>query len=199
MFLFESALIIVWQLYSPPHWERACVSKKEGNCISSKGGCTSEHAWSFMTPIIVLHFLLQIYACKLCYLAHKISTAYKETTWIIATIFSNIQLFTLSVPLLVIARDDPLDLFLVKTTYIFLNANGVILLSIVPKFYFYYFATELEKKRANPYLISADPSEQNFVNSHQHSSDTVSSEMEDSTFTPPPTMPLNQAWSPDPS
>ena len=143
----------------PLHWERetVCVQYDDAGkeCLilqvdmysnprESSGRCTSENPWLFLTPILVLHFAMLLFAVVLCYKTRNISTEFQEGKWINMAMVSNLQILVLGIPILVMVADNPQVSFFLRCAIVFLNDVGVLCVIFLPKMYTVYFDSDYD-------------------------------------------------------
>jgi len=121
--LFVDVVILsVWTGVDQLRWERTVLmTDVYGNPLSSQGYCTSDHWPIFVGLIAALHFGLLAVACYMCYVTRHIPAKFSEGQYLSLVMLSNLQIFLIGIPVLVIAGTDPASSFFVRSAMIFLN------------------------------------------------------------------------------
>ena len=106
--LIDVTILTVWTIVDPLHWNRSILTAdKFGDPLSSEGHCESEHWIVFAGLIAILHFSLMAVACYMCYVARDIPTKFSEGKYVAIAMLSNLQIFVVGVPVLIILGSDP--------------------------------------------------------------------------------------------
>eukprot|EP00566_Odontella_aurita_P007167 CAMPEP_0113567734 /NCGR_PEP_ID=MMETSP0015_2-20120614/23442_1 /TAXON_ID=2838 /ORGANISM="Odontella" /LENGTH=737 /DNA_ID=CAMNT_0000470165 /DNA_START=104 /DNA_END=2317 /DNA_ORIENTATION=+ /assembly_acc=CAM_ASM_000160 len=126
--LFIDVIILsVWTGVDQLYWERTVLmTDVYRNPLSSQGYCTSDHWPVFVGLIATLHFGLLAVACYMCYVTRHIPAKFSEGQYLSLVMLSNLQIFLIGIPVLVIAGTDPASSFFVRSAIIFIN-NLVVL------------------------------------------------------------------------
>ena len=120
--LIDIAVLTAWTVTSPMHWSRYVLqADKYGDPLSSVGLCTGDNWMIFASLIAVLHFCLLGIACFLCYVTRNISTQFSESKYLAIAMVSNMQIFVVGVPVLIIVGADPETSFFVRSVIIWMN------------------------------------------------------------------------------
>jgi len=136
----DSLILCIWTVQDPFKWVRTTISSDvKGYVLSSAGGCESESAGSFLGAIACLHIFLMLYASWLCYASRGISTEFNQSKYVAMAMASNLQVFLLGVPVIVIVGNDPSTSFFVRSAIIFLNDFAVIVFIFGNCLYNFYF------------------------------------------------------------
>ncbi|CAB9524661.1 acid type B receptor subunit 2 [Seminavis robusta] len=122
-------ILILWTALDPLQWQREVLTEDVfGEPLESIGYCTAEH-WAIWAGLIAaLHVLLMAVACFMCYAARKIPTRFAEGKYISIAMISNLQIFVVGVPILVIIGADPQTGFFVRSVIIWMNDFVVVTL-----------------------------------------------------------------------
>ncbi|CAJ1965339.1 unnamed protein product [Cylindrotheca closterium] len=127
--LVDVTILMVWSIVDPLHWERTITSSdKFGVPLSSEGICTCQYWEVWVSSISLLHGGLLAIACYLCYQARDIPTKFSEGKYVSIAMFSNLQIFVVGLPILVILGSDSSAGFFVRTVVIWMNDLVVVVL-----------------------------------------------------------------------
>lgn len=126
--LFVDVIILmIWTIVDPLQWTRTVsYADKYGEPLASYGYCTSEHWAAFAGSIAALHLSVQTAASYLCYLARNIPTKFSEGKYLILAMVSNLQVFLIGVPILIIVGTNPQSSFFVRSAIICINDFAVL-------------------------------------------------------------------------
>ncbi|KAL7534384.1 hypothetical protein ACHAXR_005838 [Thalassiosira sp. AJA248-18] len=98
----------VWTVVDPMEWTRSIVATDIfGEPLESVGYCTSSSWKIFASLIACWHLALLFRACFLCYQTRHISTSFAESNYLAVAMISHLQIFAISIPILVIVGADP--------------------------------------------------------------------------------------------
>ncbi|CAB9508936.1 acid type B receptor subunit 2 [Seminavis robusta] len=127
--MLDVAILLAWSLVDPLRWERTILmTDKYGSPLSSEGHCTCDN-WQIFTGLIAaFHFTLLGLACYLCYVSRDIPTKFSEGKYLAVAMISNLQVFVVALPVLVILGSDPKSSFFVRSIIIAVNDFMVIAL-----------------------------------------------------------------------
>ena len=118
----DVAILTVWTVVDPLQWERTVLTAdKYGNALSSEGHCTCEWWALFGGLIALLHFVLLGVASYLCYVTRNIPTKFSEGKYVAIAMISNLQIFVMGVPVLIIMGSDPQSSFFVRSIIVWMN------------------------------------------------------------------------------
>ena len=111
----DVVILAVWTGVDPLEWQRTVTAADQfGAPLESEGFCRSDH-WEIFTGIIAaLHLLLLAVACYMCYVARDIPTKFSEGKFLSIAMISNLQVFVVGVPILIILGPDPQTSFFVR-------------------------------------------------------------------------------------
>ena len=155
--LIDVIILIIWTVVDPLEWSRTVISADQfGDPLESEGFCSSEHWAVFAGVIAALHLLLLAVACCLCYVSRRIptkvrylflcpyaqvsvctaqltnlyqqSTQFSEGKYVSIAMISNLQIFIVGVPILIILGTDSATSFFVRCVVIWMNDFAVVLL-----------------------------------------------------------------------
>mmetsp|Transcript_39979 Transcript_39979/g.45097 ORF Transcript_39979/g.45097 Transcript_39979/m.45097 type:complete len:686 (+) Transcript_39979:188-2245(+) len=122
-------ICFVWTLIDPMQWTREVLTRDKFEVpLSSQGYCSSTYWNEFTITICCWHFLLLGMALYLCYVSRNISSQYAEVKPLALVMVSQFQIFLISIPVLIIVRNNPASSFFVRSVVIWLNDFGVILI-----------------------------------------------------------------------
>lgn len=127
--LVDLTILVCWTAISPLEWERSIVTADKYNePLESEGHCTGEYWAQFGIAIALFHLFLLLAACYMCYVSRDIPTQFSEGKYVSIAMVSNLQIFVVGVPVLVIIGNDPQTSFFVRSVMIFINDLAVIAL-----------------------------------------------------------------------
>ena len=125
----DVGILTVWTVIDPLEWTReVLVMDQYGYPLSSEGMCTSENWRAFAGTIAALHFTLMAVASWLCYVSRDIPTEFSEGKYVTIAILSNIQIFIVGLPVLVIIGNSSETSFFVRSVIIWMNDFVVVTL-----------------------------------------------------------------------
>jgi hypothetical protein len=143
--LLDIIILSVWTIVDPLKWERKVLrADKFGDPLESEGHCTSQHWEWWIGTISVLHLALLGVACYMCYVSRDISTKFSEGKYVSVAMFSNLQIFVVGVPILIILGSDPETSFFIRTVIIWMNDFVVVTLIFGSLIYRVHFSKEDE-------------------------------------------------------
>ena len=132
--IVDGAILLIWSSSDPLRYERAILSRDLfDNPTSSVGSCKSEDTFAYLGLLIGIHVALLTYGCWLAYKAAGMGSLFAETKYIAIAMFSNFQIFAISIPILFIAADDAKTNYFVRTGAVFLNDLTTLLVIFLPK------------------------------------------------------------------
>lgn len=127
--LIDVSILTIWTLVDPLEWFRQpLVTDQFGYPLSSEGYCRSDHFAVFASLISLFHFSIMGVACWMCYLSRDIPTRFSEGKYLTVAMISNMQIFVVAVPVLVILGGDPQAGFFVRSAVIWMNDLAVLAL-----------------------------------------------------------------------
>lgn len=145
---FDVLILGVWQLTNPLVYKRVTeYDPVYGLPVSSRGVCSplneEEPVAGFYIALVGYHVLLLLYGLLVCYRARNIPTALSESKFVTAGIVSHLQILLLATPVLIIVSNSPEGDLFVRSSVIFLNDMGLLLLIFGPKMYWVQFRPDL--------------------------------------------------------
>jgi len=127
--LLDVVILGLWTGFDPLHWQRFVIQQDQfGFTLESQGLCTSEDWKLFLGALVALHVALCIVACYMCYVSRNIPSRFSEHKYLTIAMVSNLQVFAIGVPVLVIAEDDPAALCFVRSAIVWMNDFVVLVL-----------------------------------------------------------------------
>lgn len=118
----DIAILIIWTVVDPLTWYREVTSTDQfGSPLESVGYCNCDYWLVWAGLIFGLHFLLMGVACYMCYASRDIDTRFSEGKYLSIAMMSNLQIFVVGVPILVIIGTDPQTGFFVRSVIIWMN------------------------------------------------------------------------------
>lgn len=125
----DVTILILWTILDPLEWTRVVLSAdKFGSTLESEGYCTCNHWKAWAGTIIALHGCLLLFASYTCYASRNISTVFSEGKYLAIAMVSNLQIFLVGLPVLVMIGGDPETSYFVRCIMIFVNDLAVVLL-----------------------------------------------------------------------
>lgn len=141
--LIDVFILVIWTTMSPLEWKRFIITQDQfGVSLESEGHCTAEHWGAFAGVIAGLHLLLLCMACYMCFVARKIPTQFSEGKYVSYAMISNLQIFIVGVPILIILGASPATSFFTRCVIIWMNDLVVIALVFGNLIYSVHFHTE---------------------------------------------------------
>jgi len=117
----------IWTIVSPLEWKRMVTLQDQfGEPLASQGYCYSDHWAAFASIMAVWHLVLLLLACALCYKSWHIATQFSEGKPLSVVMISNLQIFVISIPVLIIVGTQSGSSFFVRATVIWINDLAVI-------------------------------------------------------------------------
>jgi 7 transmembrane sweet-taste receptor of 3 GCPR/Bacterial extracellular solute-binding proteins, family 3 len=125
--LVDIIILTVWTIVDPLHWERTTLTAdKYGVSLTSEGHCTSKSWGAFALAIGIFHFALLCIACVMCYLSRGIPTRFSEGSYVSIAMVSNLQIFVVGIPLLIMLGTDPVSSYFVRVVIVWMNDLAVL-------------------------------------------------------------------------
>ncbi|CAB9527848.1 acid type B receptor subunit 2 [Seminavis robusta] len=135
----DIVILVVWTAVDPLEWTRETISSdKFGEPLESVGYCHSDHWRAFASIIGVVHLVLMAVACFMCYRARHIPEEFSSSKYIAIAMFSNLQIFVIAIPVLIIVGKDPVSGFFVRSLVVWLNdimVVGLVFGSLISRVY----------------------------------------------------------------
>lgn len=120
--LVDVLVLVIWTAVSPLEWQRTVLSADQfGTPLESEGHCTSDQWMAFAGLIGMLHLILLAFACYLCFVSRNIPTKFSEGKYVSIAMISNLQIFLVGVPILIILGASPQSSFFVRSVIIWMN------------------------------------------------------------------------------
>jgi ABC-type branched-subunit amino acid transport system substrate-binding protein len=139
LLLLDAVILGVWTAQDPLTWKREVLtSDTAGYPLTSAGQCEADTSGTYLACIGALHALVMVYASYLCYKTRSIPTEFAGGKYVAMAMASNLQVFLLGVPVMVIVSNDPSTSFFVRSAIIFLNDFAVLAFIIGELIFSYY-------------------------------------------------------------
>ncbi|CAB9512867.1 acid type B receptor subunit 2 [Seminavis robusta] len=139
VFALDIIILIVWSVVDPLEWTRETISSDLfGEPLESIGYCSSDHWRVFYSVLGIVHLALTAVACFMCYRARHIPEEFSSCKYISIAMFSNLQIFVIAIPVLIMVRKDPVTGFFVRSLMIWVNdivVVGLIFGSLMKRLY----------------------------------------------------------------
>mmetsp|Transcript_17031 Transcript_17031/g.29291 ORF Transcript_17031/g.29291 Transcript_17031/m.29291 type:complete len:741 (+) Transcript_17031:926-3148(+) len=130
----DCIICMVWSFTDPLKFTRSpIITDESGNVLSSRGTCNSEHTYTFLSLLGSYHLMFLVYLSWICYKTSQINTAFSEAKYLRLAIFSSLQFFMFSVPVMVASHNSPEAVTLLKIGAVFMNDFSVLLCVFAPK------------------------------------------------------------------
>ena len=97
------------------------------------GACTSDRPWPWLGALFCLHAMLLGYTASLLYRGRSVPSRFTDGQWMAACVSTNIQALLSLLPLLAVAPNAPIALFIGKAFVIFVTAVGTISILFLPR------------------------------------------------------------------
>jgi len=124
-------VLSVWTAVSPLTWERTVIDDFTGESI---GSCTSEHSTAFLVPLACIMILSTVLAAIMAWRTKDVQSRFAESSWIFYTIFVQLQVLLVGIPVIVILDGESTDAsYLGKVMVIWTIPMSTVLLLIGPK------------------------------------------------------------------
>lgn len=133
MLLFELAILVSWQVFSPLEWQREITAEENGLVVESYGECRSDYGFFFYAALVIFHILCLLYALVLCIQTSHIDSSFAESKYISLSVAFMFQVLLLAVPISALVRDNTEVFYLVRVLAIFLQNFTVLALLFIPK------------------------------------------------------------------
>lgn len=118
----DVAILMTWTLVDALQWQRTVlVADQFGNPLSSIGFCSSKLLLPFVGAIAALHFTLLVLACYMCFAARDIPTEFSESKHVSIAMISNLQIFVVGLPILVILGSESETAVFVRSAIVWMN------------------------------------------------------------------------------
>ncbi|CAB9519450.1 acid type B receptor subunit 2 [Seminavis robusta] len=125
--MVDVAILVAWTITDPLVWHREVIrSDQFGAPMESLGYCISDSWKAWGAAMGALHLSLLGVACYMSYRARDIPTMYQEGKFVSIAMISNLQIFVVGVPILIIVGNDPQTAFFVRSVIIWMNDLAVL-------------------------------------------------------------------------
>ena len=122
-------MCIIWTAVDPLYWTREVTSTDQfGEPLESVGYCTGDHWKAFLSIIAAWHLALLFSACYLCYKARHISSRFVESKSLVLAIISHLQIYLISIPVLLLIGNDPVSNLFIRSVVIWINDFAIIII-----------------------------------------------------------------------
>jgi len=123
----DIVICAIWTIFDRLKWSREITSADQfGEPLESAGFCSSEHWTTFVVVIGVWHLLLLLGGCHLCYLTRHISKKFVESRYMLLAMVSHLQIYLISIPVLVLVGNDPKSSLFIRAMVIWINDFAII-------------------------------------------------------------------------
>ncbi|CAB9506006.1 acid type B receptor subunit 2 [Seminavis robusta] len=140
--LVDVAILVSWTLIDPLVWVRTVtVADQFGQPLASHGYCTSDSWKLFACLIGVFHLGLMAVACYLSYIARGIPSRFNQSKYVAIAMVSNLQIFVVGVPVLVILGTETQTSFFVRSCIVWMNDLMVVSLIFGNLMYSVYYSS----------------------------------------------------------
>ena len=125
------AVLIAWSVIDPLSWKRTEINEATEE---SYGRCISRHANTFLIPLVALMGISTSACAVMAWITKDVDSRFAESKFIFYTIFVQIQVLMLGVPVLVILEFASANTtYLDRSMLVFLVVMTVVILMIGPK------------------------------------------------------------------
>jgi hypothetical protein len=116
--MVDATIILACTYGAPLTYERRVlfVDSKTNYTLSSSGRCTSERFGELAGLLLGFHLVILAYVANMCHRSRDIHDALSEHKSLTRLLWSNLQTFVLSVPVVILTRDDAVTNTLVLAT-----------------------------------------------------------------------------------
>mmetsp|Transcript_61869 Transcript_61869/g.182703 ORF Transcript_61869/g.182703 Transcript_61869/m.182703 type:complete len:932 (-) Transcript_61869:342-3137(-) len=148
LMLCAVVVLSVWTGVDPRTWHREEIDDYTGETY---GSCRSDHSIAFLIPLACIMVLSTILAAFMSWKTKDIQERFSESSWIFYTIFTQLQVLLVGIPVVVILDGASTDAaYLGKTLVIWTVPMSTVLLLIGPKAVKVFFPEEkVSKSRAS--------------------------------------------------
>ena len=147
--LLDVAVLTAWTIVDPLTWSRTILTTDQyGDPLSSEGHCTSDHWPVFAGIIACLHLGLLGFASVLCWMSRSIPTKFSEGKYVSIAMISNLQIFIVGLPILMILGADPKSSFFVRSVIIWMNDLVIVVMIFGNLMYSYWKDRHIDSKQA---------------------------------------------------
>jgi basic membrane lipoprotein Med (substrate-binding protein (PBP1-ABC) superfamily) len=132
----EWAVVGTMQAVSPLRYYRfATLTDEYGNVLESAGRCWSPDGLVFLMSLLAWHLIILGYGNFLAFRTRNIEDRFSESRPIAISLFANLQVLAVGVPVMFIAATSPVAFVVVLALVIVLNNLTVLLLIFTSKIY----------------------------------------------------------------
>ncbi|CAB9510907.1 acid type B receptor subunit 2 [Seminavis robusta] len=125
--MVDVAILVAWTITDPLVWHREVIrSDQFGAPMESLGYCISDSWKAWGAAMGALHLSLLGVACYMSYRARDIPTMYQEGKFVSIAMISNLQIFVVGVPILIIVGNDPQTAFFVRSVIIWMGEMQIL-------------------------------------------------------------------------
>ena len=125
------AVLVTWTVADPFTWNRHDIDADTGE---SYGRCNSQHAVVFVGILILLMFISTVACGYMAFRCRDIDSRFSESNWIFYTIYTQIQVLVVGIPILVTLNEASADAtYLGRALLIFVIVISTVALMIGPK------------------------------------------------------------------
>jgi len=96
----------VWTIFDPYHWERQPLDDTHEGSGEDFGECTSDNLLIFMGLLVAIMMTSTAFAGFMAWKTKDVSEEFAETKWIFYAIFAQIQVWVVSIPVIVLVKSD---------------------------------------------------------------------------------------------
>jgi len=122
----DVVILAIWTGVDPLQWTRQIVQSDKYGGMESQGFCSSDYFVLFLSLLAALQFAVLAAGAYFCYVARNIPTTFSEGKFVSLAILSNLQIFLIGLPVLIIVGTDADSSFFVRTGIIWINNMTVI-------------------------------------------------------------------------
>lgn len=124
-------VLVAWTVLDPFVWERRII---DAQSLETYGRCSSEHSLFYVIALVVLMAVSTVACGFMAWKTKDVDSRFSESKWIFYTIFVQIQVLLLGIPVLVILDNASADAtYFGRVLVIFLLVVTTIMLMIGPK------------------------------------------------------------------
>ncbi|CAB9509695.1 acid type B receptor subunit 2 [Seminavis robusta] len=121
----DVAILTIWSIVDPLTQQQP---EDDEFMEEEHGYCTSQHWVVFASIIAAYHLVLMGFACYKSYLARHVPAEFSEGNYLSLAVISNMQIFLVGVPVLIIVGLDSQTSYFVKSVIIWMNDFVVLVL-----------------------------------------------------------------------
>ena len=144
------------------------------------GWCVSDHSTWYIGLLLVINIAILILSLVQSYECRRITTEYKESSWVTIAIATTAQAWFISLPLLMLLDDNPTWWFILTSSTVLCTTIPILVLIFVPKMLYSYKAL---KKNNNVRVSVEETKRKLFDDNIEKSQDFKSSDFASADFT----------------